>query len=153
MQNLKGEPARHITAEEFKGHLKLIIESGKRVQENHKAQFEDGFVLSLDRLQAHKAVLHELGLKEDEEYILVPPKSFDMQKPVEHAHSVIKGYFGREMNFVDPHVTRKRLLQILQQCAESTITRSSLQRDIDSLPGTYEAIIEAQGDYPAAEFR
>jgi hypothetical protein len=145
-----------MTGEEFKLHLEQIIENGKRLQENYKGReegFKDGFVLSLDRLQAHRAVLRELGLKEDEEFILVPPKSFDMQKPVEHAHSMIKGRFGKEMNYIAPRATRKRLLGALEACVHHAITRSSLMRDIDSLPATYEAIIEAQGDYPAAEFR
>ena len=133
--------------------MKLIMEEGEKLKKTHTAQFEDGFILSFDRLQAHKSVLPELGLKEDEEYILATPKSFDMQKPVEHSHSVIKAFFGKEMNFVKPRVSRAELLRILKQCVYSAIARNSLMRDIDSLHATYEAIIEAKGDYPAAEFR
>lgn len=129
-----------------------IKDKADEVAAHYFTQFADGPYWSWDNASVHVKSLPHIGIPAGKR-IVCPPKSFDMQKVVEHAHATIKGAFARRLNSVPENSTRAELIEIFSNIVDTEVKLMSIRRDVESLKATYREIIKVNGAYPSPEFR
>lgn len=112
------------------------------------------WLLSMDNDTAHKrARLDERCIWDRRMKYSLPPLSPDMHKVVEHVHAFLVQAMQAWRQTLWPHKPSE------QQCKEKLVQLfysyqpASIQADVDSLPDTYQAIIDNAGMYPPKEYR
>lgn len=112
------------------------------------------WLLSMDNDSAHTAAkLAGLGIWPAHLRFTLPALSPDMHKAVEHVHGWLGGKMQRWRRSFFPHKPANQ--ECLDKLTELFFSYSpaAIQADIDSLPETYQAIIDAAGMYPSKPFR
>lgn len=139
-----------MTAAEFNDLMKDLVRALRAPGNAAKLPRGQAWSLSYDNAGPHsKAAAHHRGMPRHPH----PPKSPDCQKVVEHVHSYLTGkmqawLWEQRQAPVTPEAAKAQL-----ETAFSGYTITSLAADVDSLKGTYGAIIAAAGAYPAKKFR
>lgn len=113
--------------------------------------------VSFDNAQWHNeaafyAAVRKMGLAGRVERLPLPPGSPDLHKVVEHTIGLLKRNLTDEVM----NDARLRTVEQFQLAAERVFRRIStagIQKDIDSLPLTYQAVIDAEGGWPPKKAR
>lgn len=107
------------------------------------------YQLAFDNAGVHQgADLRKYGINSCD-IVDVPSLSSDLQKVVEHCHANLYNAMQRWMERPEQQC-RKKLP--VEECMEQLLTafrgmKEQIQMDVDSLPETYQEIIERQGGY------
>lgn len=112
------------------------------------------WLLSMDNDSAHAAAdLAGLGIWPAEHRFPLPALSPDMHKVVEHVHGVLCAKMQKWRRTFWPGKPSNQA--VIDQLTKLFFDYDpvSIQNDIDSLPATYQAIIDAAGMYPTKPFR
>lgn len=110
-------------------------------------------IYSLDNWTGHFQALDDLGYVEgDDQRAPVPPRSHDIQKPVEHVFNTGGYEFGHKLWLNDTDDDVNVYVDIIQDILFS-ISVESIQKDILTLIATYHNIIERGGDWADKKFR
>lgn len=158
MQTQKGKDAKSPTADEmftlFRDHvhpaIKKVISEGKSTEWGLKGQHP---MISMDNDSIHEAAWGRMQALSKYKRAPLPPHAPDMHKVVEHCISYLKGQFTQRLaEMKGPRGQPEQYQQLLKDIFK-TYTAQSIRKDVESLPDTYQAIIDVNGDWPAAEFR
>ena len=146
--------AKGLTADEFKD----IIEELKRVlqepQNASKLKRGLSWKLSIDNDTCHTAAhLHQSNVWLNADRLDLPPLSPDMNKVVEHVHAWLT---LKMHSWLRSRIDNKPSVQECKQQLETffhSYPTASIQKDVDSMKSTYEAIVHEAGMYPSSPFR
>jgi hypothetical protein len=120
-------------------------------------QQQQELIYSFDNDAVHKAALPELlnrGILTANNRAPLPPCSPDMHKVVEHCIARLTVLVNEELvNSDDTLQSVAYWQQRLVTLFTSRITAPQVAADVHSLRGTYQAIINAQGGWPARQYR
>lgn len=152
MQTRTGRLAKKLTANEFDYHFDRIRSAIEGYAADHPGELKYEIMYSFDSATCHKESAAFLGLEKGAK-APVTAKSFDLQKIVEHPHHLIKSAYRRELQMADLNTSRDDLVAMFSDIAETHVLVEPIRKDVDSLPGTYQAILEADGYYPGPGFR
>jgi hypothetical protein len=109
-------------------------------------------VLTNESIQKH-ADLSDLGLGPDRK-LLLSPLSPDMAKAIEHCHAIAKSAFrARLRKLSSRRLKPEDYWHELHNVWMTSITKEMVAKDVESLYGTYAAIIAKGGDWPPKKFR
>ncbi len=149
MQNSKGNDAKAMTNAEhniFCDQVKRKVELYCTANPGWVANW---FLYSTDNASYHSACLPIFGGRK----LKLAAHSPDLHRVVEHCHGSIKGKFYKMLRD-DPNITTAQdALVLLYVAANECCTPEVIKKDVENLPATYEAVIEAKGDYPVKRFR
>jgi hypothetical protein len=95
----------------------------------------------------------EIKALKPEEILPGAAKSPDLQKVIEHVHGLVKTAYAKKLQMADLSTTREELVAKFDEIVEEHVHDSGIKLDIESLPETYEQILESQGYYPASGYR
>lgn len=115
---------------------------------------------SLDNTNIHKCAIANWGtnpdltkLGIDGQLLLPPPYSPDLHKVVEHVHAQLCQEFYKWLHGSEPLHDIQAYFAQLEKIFKKIITAKSIQKDVQSLLQTYDAVIECEGQYPPKKFR
>lgn len=154
----KETQAKAPTAEEmsdiFRDHIypaiNNVVETGRTCDWGLKGQEP---IISMDNDGIHTKAWPTMQALCKWKRAPLPPHAPDMHKVVEHCISYLKVNFNKRLaEWTGPRGTPEQYQQLLQDIFK-TYTAESITRDVETLPATYQAIIDVNGDWPAAEFR
>lgn len=158
MQTLAGKPAKGCTSREFCDVMGAIQQQAiLKVAPLMGAQQQQQIIWSFDNDAVHKAALPELlnrGILTSSNRAPLPPCSPDMHKVVEHCIARLASLVNAELVSTDDAVQsvaywQQRLVHLFS----TQITAPQIARDVQSLKKTHQAIIDAEGAWPAREHR
>jgi hypothetical protein len=152
LQTRSGHLAKKLTADEFDYHFQRIRSSIEKYAADHPGELKFKIMFSYDFATCHKDSAAARNLADDEK-APIAAKSFDIQKIVEHAHHLIKGAYRRELQMADLETSRDDLVAMFKDIVKANVLVGPIRKDVDSLPGTYRAILQAEGYYPGPGFR
>lgn len=103
---------------------------------------------SWDNDKVHKgADLTEVGIEEGDRFYL-PELSSDMHKVVEHIHAWLQGEMSKWLCQQDKQsLTVGQCKDELKRLFHNVLQTESIQRDVETLKETYEAVVLADGGY------
>lgn len=154
LQTKKGKEASGMTADEFEDkmwELACVVEELKDVAGFGRS---DHWKLSIDNDKSHAAArLDALGIWPKQFRVELAPLSPDAHKAVEHVHAnLLSKHNSWRRSFWPEKPSPEQCITKLQELFQSYPVWS-IQADIDSLPETYQAIIDAGGMYPTPDKR
>lgn len=154
MQTRSGAAAHGMTAMEFKdviAELRQLLYSRSNKKHLHLGQ---KWQLSIDNDSAHGAAnLGSSGVWPDAERWYQPALSPDLNKVAEHVHAFITPRMHQW------HISRRDNLPSVEECKSKlrelflSYTKESIARDVQSMPATYQAVIDAGGLYVPKPYR
>ncbi|WIA15080.1 hypothetical protein OEZ85_001778 [Tetradesmus obliquus] len=150
----KGKKARGVTSMEVNDIMKLFKEKAEEPGNMAHLRRGEHWLYSWDNDKIHKgADMSKMGIKPEHRFDL-PELSSDMHKTVEHVH----GWLDHHMQLWLQKQNRKELTidackQQLQHLFYNVLKKESIQRDVESLVETYEAIVLAGGGHVTSQFR
>lgn len=149
LQTTKGKEAQDITMREVNDIVKelMAVLSEKKIECGLKRT--DKFWLCLDHASVHNQVIDVLGSQV--KLWPQPAHSPDCNKPIEHVHAQVDAGVHAwlvEVRQQQPHhrITVAECMAKVEQVFYS-IPTSSIKADVESLPSTWEAIIDNLGGY------
>lgn len=154
MQTKKGKKARGVTSMEVNDIMKLFKEKAEEPGNMAHLRRGEHWLYSWDNDKIHKgADMSKMGIKPEHRFDL-PELSSDMHKTVEHVHA----WLDHHMQLWLQKQNRKELIidackQQLQHLFYNVLKKESIQRDVESLVETYEAIVLAGGGHVTSQFR
>ena len=143
-----------MTADEYEDDIWELACFLKELRQVAGLRRTDRWLLSMDNDSAHAAAnLAGLNIWPANARFTCPPLSPDIHKAVEHVH----GYLGGAMHSWRRHMLPNKpshadCMKHLEELFMS-YPPAAIQADIESLPETYQAIIDAAGMYPPKPYR
>ena len=98
------------------------------------------------RIHTDPATLWELMIITNLNRLVLPPTSPDLHKVIEHSHGVICGRFQQWLNEDDTEFEMAGYCRVLQHIFHTKLTPESIQKDVETLTKTYEAVVERGGE-------
>lgn len=143
-----------MTSDEFEDCIWDLRQLMDQVSEWMPLKRTEHWLLSIDSDAAHTgADLDGLGIWPDEHRLYLPPLSPDMHKVVEHVHgNLAKQHEAWRRSLWPNKPTPQQCIDKMEQLFYSYPVQA-IQKDVDSLLATYDAIEDAAGLYPPKEFR
>lgn len=135
--------------------MREFIGKAEEVAREHKGIFspERGPVYSFDNAPIHQGAnlqaLHVVGSKRAP----LSPSSPDMHKCIEHVFGTITRVMNARLHEDVSLTTAQQYQNEVERLFGSVITQSSVQKDVSTLPDTYRAIQQVNGDWPARHLR
>lgn len=155
MQTKKGTIARGPTSEEFLHVMEYFREEAFKVAKRHPHIFTQGCppLFSFDNPPIHnKAPLASIGMQQAERVDL-PPCSPDMHKVIEHVFGSLTGGMNASLAR-DPALRSTPMYKAeLERLFHAMITPEGVGRDVESLPDTYQGILDVGGGWPDKTLR
>lgn len=153
-QTKKGEVARSLSSMEFEdimGQFRAAMSTPEKIQ--HKSRGER-WQYSWDNDKIHQgADLERVGFREEDRYPL-PPLSSDMHKVIENVHAWLQQQMEKWIEDQgDEPLEVESCKNELKRLFDDVYKPEWIQANVASLRETYEAIVFADGGYPAAAYR
>ena len=155
MQTKQGAIARGPTTEEFLHVLQYFRAEAFKVAQRHPHIFTQGKppLFSYDNPPIHnKAPLEEIGMQQSERVDL-PPRSPDMHKVIEHVFGTLTGGMNASLAKDPAMKSAPQYKAELERLFASMITSESVSKDVESLPATYQGILDVEGGWPDKSLR
>lgn len=156
LQTKQGNTAVGLTSMEFEEIMDAIRSDaetllGPAVEE---AGGKAKIIYSWDHDKIHVgADLAKVGITDDVRLEL-PECSSDMHKVIEHVHGHIQREFEEWLwGFEQTRPTVQECMEQVEEIFRVQVTQQSVLKDVHTLHKTYEAIIKAEGGYPAKTYR
>lgn len=149
LQTKKGKKAESVTSMEFEQWIGQLWQKLHTRRYQRKLPAGVSYKLAFDNAGVHKgANLQQFGIQAGD-ILHTPPYSSDMQKVVEHAHANL--YHGMQDWLLQPEQQNRGKLPIEDCKAKHDALfynmTEAIQKDVLSLPATYDEIIQKQGGY------
>ena len=108
----------------------------------------EAVIMSYDNPAIHKAAAEELEAAgfDQKDKLFLPEYSPDIHKVVEHVHGQIKQEFRRRLAKDTRLKSPEQMVRLLKSVFNG-IKAESIKKDVLSLYATFDAIIEADGDF------
>jgi len=106
------------------------------------------WLYSWDNDKVHKgADLTEVDIQKGDRFYL-PELSSDMHKVVEHVHGWLQGGMSKWLSKQEKRTLKpQQCMDELQRLFSQVLQKKSIQKDVESLRETYEAVVLAGGGY------
>jgi hypothetical protein len=155
LQTKEGNPAKSVTSMEFEQWIAKLWK--KLHSPKYQALLPAGvtYKLAFDNAGVHKgANLRQFGITSDD-IVHVPALSSDMQKVVEHCHANLQHHMQAWL--CEPQQQQRKKLPVEECMAEMgkgfQAQKEAIRKDVDSLPATYDEIIEKKGGHVSKKNR
>lgn len=157
LQTSKGEPAKGMTADEYEDCIRDLRERLHELWQAYTQQNpgeEPIWLLSSDNDSAHaRAKLDEHGIWSKDHRFALCPLSPDLHKVVEHVHAYLSQALQAWRRSLWPGKPTPQQCQDKLEQLFYDVQPASIQADVDSLPYTYQAVIDNAGLYAPFPFR
>jgi transposase len=138
----KARVAKGTTQEEFEDVMQVLVQTAKE-QLGDLGIKDVRFQYDNNRIQAG-ARLERMGMDKASK-LKLPKYSPDMNKPIEHVFSPLKSNIMKQLRKLEAkQLTAEKAQSIAIKCF-SDLKKESIQRDIKSLPLTWQAIAADKG--------
>lgn len=143
-----------MTADEYEDSIWDLACFMEQLEDDLDLPAHQPWLLSMDNDSTHAAAdLAGLGIWPAERRFPLPALSPDMHKAVEHVHGWLCAKMQKwRRSFFPRKPSNQDVIKHLTELFYS-YDPVAIQKDIDSLPETYKAIIHAAGMYPPKPFR
>lgn len=154
MQTKEGNPAQGATSHEVEEIIKRIREKAEKPENKVHLARKEHWLYSWDNDKIHRgADMRKMGILPEHRFPL-PELSSEMHKVVEHVHA----WLDHHMQLWLQKQNRKELdieacKQQLEHQFYKVLPKESIQKDVQSLVQTYEAVVLAGGGHVTSEFR
>lgn len=137
--------------EDIMGQLKATMDT---TEMQRKLRRGERWLYSWDNDKVHQgADLTKVGIEASDRFEL-PELSSDMHKVVEHVHAWLQARIQLWLEGKDEvKVTVQECKNELKRLFEQELTLEAIQKDVDSLKQTYQAVIDHTGGYITAKDR
>jgi hypothetical protein len=153
LQRTDGEAALDITMQEANDIVKQLLQELSRRNLELGMKRTDKFWICYDKATVHNQVQQILGTQA--KVWPQPAKSPECNKPIEHVHGWIDADMHKWLRRVRRQEAGHRITpeECKAQCTElfKKIPASTIAADVDTLPDTWQAIIDAGGGHIAAD--
>lgn len=135
--------AKGETAEEFLDIMTLVEEKVQVLQEGFPEWAESGAEYAFDNAAFHtRANLSSIGV----ERLVVPPRSPDIMKVIEHSFHPVKAAFRKAFSRKKGVRSVKQAMQLLEQVVQSCVTAAAIRDDCSTITATLQSIIKNGGE-------
>jgi hypothetical protein len=152
LQTKKGTAAKGLTAAEFTEEAHKLHVVSYNLYRRDPAKYGYALRFSWDHCSAHESALPDIDIL-PEQLLDIPARSPDVHLVPEDAHSMIHHTFRKRLREDARVNTVDSAVRLLRQVADDVITPDYIQKLVDKLPHTLEAIVEKKGDYVAKRYR
>jgi hypothetical protein len=154
LQTKQGKRAKGATSHEVNEIMKKIREAAEKPQNMVHLARGEHWLYSYDNDKIHRgADMGQMGILPEHRFPL-PELSSEMHKVVEHVHA----WLDYHMQLWLQKQNRKELKieackQQLEHLFYNVLKKESIQKDVQSLVQTFEAVVLAGGHHVTSEFR
>ena len=154
MQRKDGKEAQGVTSHELGEIMKQFVEKAQEPADTAHLRRGEHWLYSWDNDKVHRgADMTQAGIQPEHRFHL-PELSSEMHKVVEHVHA----WLDRHMQLWLQTQHHKELTidackQQLEHLFYNVLPKESIQKDVESLVETYEAVVLAGGGHVTKEFR
>jgi hypothetical protein len=154
MQRKDGKRAVGATSHEVNEIFKQIREEAEKPENKVHLGRKEHWLYSWDNDKIHRgADMRKMGIKQEHRFSL-PELSSDTHKVVEHVHAWLDHHMQlwlQKQNHKE--LTVEACKQQLKHLFYNVLKKESIQKDVESLVQTYEAVVLAGGHHVTSEFR